>query len=315
MRRSCPTPPRSRAKWICSWSSAATARCCTPRGRSPVPTRPCSASTSAASAFSPPFRPTELADALKLLWQGEFKFESRALIEATGTGHGKKIKAPALNDIVISRGAASRLIALDVSVNGEPITRYRCDGLIVSSPTGSTAYSLAAGGAIVLPTAEVFALTPICPHALSNRSIILPLSATIRVKAVKTEPATFLNADGQIVGELDERRRNHHPPQPQHRAAGASGGRLVSRSPAPQAALARNVFLKVKMKNEKLKIECGAHACCTAASFCIFTFFIFNCHMVRLKDIAQLAGVSVMTVSKALRDEPDVSAATKAKIK
>ncbi|HEY2328880.1 MAG TPA: ATP-NAD kinase, partial [Verrucomicrobiae bacterium] len=64
------------------------------------------------------------------------------------------------------------------------------------------AYSLAAGGAIVLPTAEVFVLTPICPHALSNRSIILPLSATITVKAVKTEPATFLNADGQIIGEL-----------------------------------------------------------------------------------------------------------------
>jgi NAD+ kinase len=144
----------------------------------------------------------ELVSALKHLWGGEFRYEARALIEAAGTGHGKKIKAAALNDIVISRGAASRLIALDVSVNGEPITRYRCDGLIVSSPTGSTAYSLAAGGAIVLPTAEVFVLTPICPHALSNRSIILPLSATLRVKAVKTEPATFLNADGQIVGEL-----------------------------------------------------------------------------------------------------------------
>jgi NAD+ kinase len=144
----------------------------------------------------------ELAAALKLVWQGEFHYESRALIEVTGIGCGKRIHAIALNDIVVSRGAASRLISLDVTVNGEPITRYRCDGLIVSSPTGSTAYSLAAGGAIVLPTAEVFALTPICPHALSNRSIILPLASTIRMKAIKTEPATFLNADGQIVGEL-----------------------------------------------------------------------------------------------------------------
>ena len=144
----------------------------------------------------------QLAAALKLLWLGKFRFESRALIAASGVAGGKKIKATALNDIVISRGAASRLIALDVSVNDEPITRYRCDGLIVSSPTGSTAYSLAAGGAIVLPTAEVFVLTPISPHSLTNRSIILPLSATIRVKAVKTEPATFLNADGQIIGEL-----------------------------------------------------------------------------------------------------------------
>jgi NAD+ kinase len=146
----------------------------------------------------------QLAAALKLVWRGEFKFESRALIEAGGSGRGKKIAALALNDIVISRGAVSRLIALDVSVNGEPITRYRCDGLIVSSPTGSTAYSLAAGGAIVLPTAEVFALTPICPHALSNRSIILPLSATISVKAVHTVSTAYLNADGQIVGELED---------------------------------------------------------------------------------------------------------------
>ncbi len=145
----------------------------------------------------------KIAEALKLVWAGEFTFESRALIEATGVCHQKKIRAIALNDIVITRGAVSRLIALDVSVNGELITRYRCDGLIVSSPTGSTAYSLAAGGAIVLPTADVFALTPICPHALSNRSIILPLAATIRVKAINTQPAAFLNADGQIVGELD----------------------------------------------------------------------------------------------------------------
>jgi NAD+ kinase len=146
----------------------------------------------------------KLAEALKLVWRGEFRFEARTLIEAGGTGRGKKIQAVALNDIVLSRGAVSRLIALDVSVNGEHITRYRCDGLIVSSPTGSTAYSLAAGGAIVLPTAEVFALTPICPHALSNRSIILPLSATISIKAVTTVTTAYLNADGQIVGELTD---------------------------------------------------------------------------------------------------------------
>ena len=86
----------------------------------------------------------QLADALKAVWRGEYRFESRALIEANGVARGKKIRTTALNDIVVSRGAVSRLIALDVSVNGEPITRYRCDGLIVSSPTGSTAYSLAA---------------------------------------------------------------------------------------------------------------------------------------------------------------------------
>jgi NAD+ kinase len=145
----------------------------------------------------------ELPRALKCVWNGEFKFESRALIEVNGRCHGRSIRETAFNDIVVSRGAVSRLIALDVGVDGEPITRYRCDGLIISSPTGSTAYSLAAGGPIVLPTAEVFCLTPISPHSLSNRSIILPLSSAIRIKATNPLPATLLSADGQAVAELD----------------------------------------------------------------------------------------------------------------
>ena len=145
----------------------------------------------------------ELAHALNHIWNGEFQYESRVLIEAGGTCNGRPIRETALNDIVVSRGAVSRLIGLDVSVNGERVTRYRCDGLIVSSPTGSTAYSLAAGGAVIFPTADVFALTPICPHALSNRPMILPLSSTIGVKAISPAPATILSADGQMVGELD----------------------------------------------------------------------------------------------------------------
>jgi NAD+ kinase len=145
----------------------------------------------------------QLPHALKEIWSGNFKFESRALIEATGTCNGKQIRETALNDIVASRGTGARLITLDVSVDGELITRYRCDGLVISSPTGSTAYSLAAGGAVVLPTAEVFALTPICPHALSNRSIILPLNSKISVKAISPHPATVLSVDGQVVAELD----------------------------------------------------------------------------------------------------------------
>jgi NAD+ kinase len=145
----------------------------------------------------------QLAHALKLVLGGNYTLQSRALIEVTGVTQGRKIKERALNDVVVSRGAVSRLISLDVSVDGEPITRYRCDGLIISTPTGSTAYSLAAGGAIVLPTADVFTLTPICPHALSNRSIILPLSSRITVKAITPLPATILSADGQVVDEMD----------------------------------------------------------------------------------------------------------------
>jgi NAD+ kinase len=145
----------------------------------------------------------ELPKALERLWKGDFKYETRALIEVSGRCNGKEIRQSALNDIVVSRGELSRLISLEVSVNSELITRYRCDGLIISSPTGSTAYSLAAGGAVVLPTADVFALTPICPHALSNRSIILPLNSKICIQAMNPAPATILSVDGEVVAELD----------------------------------------------------------------------------------------------------------------
>jgi NAD+ kinase len=104
---------------------------------------------------------------------------------------------------VVSRGIVSRLIELEVSVDCDPLTRYRCDGLIVSSPTGSTAYSLAAGGALVFPTADVFSITPICPHTLSNRSLILPLTSAIRIKAVSPKAATILSCDGEVVSEMD----------------------------------------------------------------------------------------------------------------
>ena len=142
----------------------------------------------------------DLATALKHIWKGEFNFESRALIEATAKLKGRLYQQTALNDIVVGRGPVTRLIDLDVEVDGEPLTRYRCDGLIVSSPTGSTAYSLAAGGALVFPTADVFALTPISPHTLTNRSLILPLTSTIRIKA--NSPSTILSADGQVVEKL-----------------------------------------------------------------------------------------------------------------
>jgi len=145
---------------------------------------------------------SELAAALKQVWNNEFKFESRDLLQATGRANGRAVKQIALNDIVMSRGIESRLIELDVRVDGELLTRYRCDGLIVSSPTGSTAYSLAAGGAVIFPTTEVLALTPICPHTLSNRALVLPLTSTIEVSVITPKLATILSADGQVLSEM-----------------------------------------------------------------------------------------------------------------
>jgi NAD+ kinase len=146
----------------------------------------------------------ELAGALKQIWQGAFAYETRSLLEASTRCGATNFTARALNDVVISRGVASRLIELEVRVDRDLLTRYRCDGLIISSPTGSTAYSLAAGGAVVFPTAQVMALTPICPHTLSNRSLIVPLNAEIEVRAMNPKPATVLSADGQTVAHLDE---------------------------------------------------------------------------------------------------------------
>jgi NAD+ kinase len=140
--------------------------------------------------------------ALEQIWTGDFVIESRALIEASGHCHGQSIRKCALNDFVVSRTIVSRLITLEVSVDDEPLTRYRCDGLIVSSPTGSTAYSLSAGGAVVYPTAEVIAITPICPHTLSNRSVIVSLNSKILVRVVNPKPETILSADGRNVSEL-----------------------------------------------------------------------------------------------------------------
>lgn len=144
----------------------------------------------------------DLAGALEHVWNHKFKFESRTLINARAKCQREPVSQSALNDVVISRGISSRLIELHVCVDDEPLTRYRCDGLIVSSATGSTAYSLAAGGAVIYPTAEVFQLTPICPHTLSNRSLVVPLDSTICVHVLTSKPATILSTDGQVVAEL-----------------------------------------------------------------------------------------------------------------
>jgi NAD+ kinase len=144
----------------------------------------------------------DIANGLEKLWGNDFVIESRPLLEATGLCQGRPIRLSALNDIVISRGAVSRLIELEVSVNDKTLTCYRGDGLVVSSPTGSTAYSLSAGGPIISPGAEAVAITPICAHAFSNRAVIVSLSSVVRVKLLSKDMETILAADGQIQANL-----------------------------------------------------------------------------------------------------------------
>jgi NAD+ kinase len=148
-------------------------------------------------------RSDKLAAALRKLWAGGYRIERRPLLEARRVAGGPRFTQHAFNDFVLSRGTPSRLIELEVAVDGEVLTRYRADGLIVSSPTGSTAYSLAAGGAIVAPEAQVFAVTPICPHTLTNRPVIVSMDSTVTIRVLSPKLETSFSADGQWQTSLN----------------------------------------------------------------------------------------------------------------
>jgi len=145
----------------------------------------------------------DLAKAIKAIAAGEFKIEPRTLLSAKGQNGDGKFQLKAMNDIVISRGSAPRMIRVEVKVDGEVLTVYRCDGLVISTSTGSTAYSLAAGGAIVAPGAGVISITPICPHTLSNRALIVSQQSTIEVRMLDRKREATLSADGWNVVDLD----------------------------------------------------------------------------------------------------------------
>jgi NAD+ kinase len=102
-----------------------------------------------------------------------------------------------LNEVVINKGALARMIELELAVDADFVCRYRADGLIVASPTGSTAYSLSAGGPIVHPAVEAFVITPICPHTLSDRPLVIRDSCSIDMKLTGNTESVFLTLDGQ----------------------------------------------------------------------------------------------------------------------
>ncbi|MBI3208945.1 MAG: NAD(+)/NADH kinase [Candidatus Solibacter usitatus] len=104
----------------------------------------------------------------------------------------------ALNDAVVSKAAIARMVSMETFVDGNLMCTYRADGLIVSTPTGSTAYSLAAGGPIIYPTVGAFAITPICPHTLTNRPVIVPDTSVIQLVCRDLDDSTFLTIDGQV---------------------------------------------------------------------------------------------------------------------
>ena len=145
----------------------------------------------------------DLPKAMNAVVAGKFSIESRTLLSAIGQSCLDKFKLKAMNDFVISRGSIPRMIRLEVKVDGEVLTTYRCDGLVISTSTGSTAYSLAAGGAIIAPEAKVISITPICPHTLSNRAVIINQQSTIEVRMLDTKREANLSADGWDCLELE----------------------------------------------------------------------------------------------------------------
>ncbi len=142
---------------------------------------------------------------LKSLIKGEYKIENRLLLSVNvNRGDGKRESYTAVNDAVISRGALSRIIDLDVKIDGSSVSSYRADGVLVSTPTGSTAYALSAGGPVIAPSLRCFELVPICSHALSARCVILSSDSVVEVKASSPDGKSYLTIDGQISVELSE---------------------------------------------------------------------------------------------------------------
>jgi len=140
----------------------------------------------------------ELFPALEAFLAGDLVIEERVMLAAQVWRQGERLSEyAALNDVVITKSAMSRIINLAVSVNGQFATAYRADGLIISTPTGSTAYNLSAGGPIVNPLLPVAVLTPICPHALSMRPIVVPDAAPIEVTLETPREEVYLTLDGQ----------------------------------------------------------------------------------------------------------------------
>lgn len=141
----------------------------------------------------------ELYSSLEKVLAGEGAVEPRMMLTAHVHRRGERIaEYHILNDVVINKGALSRIIELETSVNDQKVTTYRADGLIVSSPTGSTAYNLSAGGPMIHPLMECMVLTPICPFTLTNRSIVLPATADLKIILSSETGDCFLTVDGQV---------------------------------------------------------------------------------------------------------------------
>jgi NAD+ kinase len=145
----------------------------------------------------------EMYEAFGLLVSGSYQLERRMLLNVEVIRDGEvSAQYLALNDAVINKGALARIMDLDVSVNAQPVLSTRADGLILSTPTGSTGYSLSAGGPILFPALEAFIIAPICPHTLTNRPVVIPDKDTV-VVCLRRGTDAMLTVDGQVGMPLE----------------------------------------------------------------------------------------------------------------
>src|ERR1700690_1609154 len=145
----------------------------------------------------------QLYPMLEAVLRGEHRVGERMMLEAQIFRDGKAgERQTALNDAVVNKGALSRMLDFDLYVDGDHVGRYRADGLIVATPTGSTAYSLAAGGPIVQPGIDAFVITPICPHMLTNRPLVIPDTSKMKIVFSAADERVYMTLDGQIGYDL-----------------------------------------------------------------------------------------------------------------
>ncbi|MFA5688809.1 MAG: NAD(+)/NADH kinase [Kiritimatiellales bacterium] len=147
----------------------------------------------------------EIETALEAAAAGNFETDRRIVAHCSVYQNGTcSAGYRILNDAVLGFGGSSQVVNLELLINGRPVSVFTCDGMIVSTPTGSTGHALAAGGPIIQPCAGVFGISVICPHTLSNRPIILPDSSEIEIRIQHSHKKLLFAADGQDVAELDE---------------------------------------------------------------------------------------------------------------
>ncbi len=145
----------------------------------------------------------DMKRALKAVLAGRFRLRARTMLQTVVLRKGRRLAIHhALNDAVIARGATARIVRLEVRVDGEPLTDYLCDGMIFATQTGSTAYSMAAGGPILIPGTEAFVMSPICPHSLTSRSLVIGRSTVVETRVLSQSEELLLTMDGQVSMHL-----------------------------------------------------------------------------------------------------------------